>query len=763
MTVWNTLRLGAGGEVQNLALYSDGTALCRTDTYGAYILNRSTGLWSQLFSTSSLQSADYTLGGVGCYEMVAAPSNTSTFYSFLHGYLLKSTDKGASWARTTFTNDTTDYSNQPGTKTVSPKILVDPQNANFLMAGSPLNWNSSPTTSIGYSSNGGASWSYVLVASVPACGQNGVFPGTSTPAPGGYIFVVDPNSTISGGVTQRWYCGSYANGFYRTDNAGVTWTFLNASGYPSTFQSAYVDSSGLLWVVDESYGAQDGLGYLNKYDPTAGTWTRITTPFGQLNRGFTLNPSNTAQMYIGGEPVYAGSGMAYSANSGSAWTTLTHTPTVITADIPWIAWWMNSGSPSATDGGGLFMDPFDGTLYSVQGTGILYVSSPPTTNTDYTWNSKSAPIEQLVTVGVKVSPNGNIFAVVEDRGVMVSTNPAVYPSTYATDATFIAGTAVDYASSDANTIVVITNAGSNDPSGVSSNGGSIWSQFGTLTGLGADWMGNVYGGGSGGIGAPLGGGMIAASTAANFCAVLADYGTNINSIYYTTNGGSTWTAGTGLPSPSLGLLLPPYSGHATLCADRVTVGHFYIQLGSNGLYRSINSGASWTQVSTMNPGGFSVGARMKAVPGTAGYLYYTPGHDSLAGLYRSPDGGASWPDLPNGLPLTYNVVDFDFGPPAPGHTAASIWAYMTYNGVTGLYFSIDDASTWTYMDGPYPVVAGLADFPGGQWDQINCLAASQTSYQTVYIGTQGHGVIYTDFSGHLCNTTVISTQYNVSL
>src|SRR5271166_3448561 len=87
---WQTLRLGDGGEVQSFNFQPDGTALCRTDTYGAYRLNRMTGLWSQLCSTSSLPLSVYSVGTAGVYEIVAAPSNTSRFYMFFLGFLLRS-------------------------------------------------------------------------------------------------------------------------------------------------------------------------------------------------------------------------------------------------------------------------------------------------------------------------------------------------------------------------------------------------------------------------------------------------------------------------------------------------------------------------------------------------------------------------------------------------------------------------------------------------------------------------------------------------
>src|ERR1700722_20274273 len=94
-TIWKTLRVGAGGWVQGLAIGPDGTKFSRTDTYGAYLWNPSTSLWQQIVTSTSMPAAVVGPGaGDGVYAIAIAPSNTMRFYMTFNGAVFRSDNRG---------------------------------------------------------------------------------------------------------------------------------------------------------------------------------------------------------------------------------------------------------------------------------------------------------------------------------------------------------------------------------------------------------------------------------------------------------------------------------------------------------------------------------------------------------------------------------------------------------------------------------------------------------------------------------------------
>ena len=107
---WFRLKVGAGGLVTGFDTNADGTVVCRTDGFGAYIYNRTapnpgnaggTGVWQQLVTTSKMPSsflnAVNPLNADGVYEIRIAPSNSSVLYLVYLGYVFVSTNQGATF------------------------------------------------------------------------------------------------------------------------------------------------------------------------------------------------------------------------------------------------------------------------------------------------------------------------------------------------------------------------------------------------------------------------------------------------------------------------------------------------------------------------------------------------------------------------------------------------------------------------------------------------------------------------------------------
>ena len=191
-----------------------------------------------------------------------------------------------------------------------------------------------------------------------------------------------------------------------------------------------------------------------------------------------------------------------------------------------------------------------------------------------------------------------------------------------------------------------------------------------------------------------------------------------------------------------------YLNRQTVTADRVLEDTFYLyyvsvrDAASNGVYRSTDSGATWTKVFNGEISNWSYyTARIEAVPGEAGHLFFTGGPQSNAdasqparqGFYQSADGGATWTAVPNVL----EVMAFGFGAPAPGGDYLSIYIVGWVNGVYGIWRSNDDAESWTL----------LGDYPAGILDGISTISGDPNIYGQVYVGFHGAGYAYLPADG----------------
>jgi photosystem II stability/assembly factor-like uncharacterized protein len=702
---WQTLKIGGGGFITGIDIASDGTKVVRTDVYGAYIYNTTTNLWQQIVTVKSMSTANAEVGtGQGVYEIAIAPSNTQRFYMIFNGYLFRSDDRGTTWSRTAFKQEKAANPND-NYRGFGRKIAVDPANPDVVYVGVP--------SGLFVSTNGGTSWSSVSGIAVPST------------AAGGVIIAFDPSSIISGGKTQGIYASSYGHGVYHSTDGGTTWTLTTST--PTTHMHMFADVNGSVWLVDDING-NEGAGDLHKY--ANGKWSTISAV--RLAQSVTVDPLDASHIFV----LDFDGRLMISVDSGSTWVG----PTRIAAaapDIPWIA----ATNTSVFSSADIKFDPSArNKLYNATGIGVFY-TNPPTTNTEVTWTSQTAAIEELVSSWIVSPPGGNPILTAWDRPVFTVTNPDVYPSghglNYANE--IIRGASADWASLSPSTVVVIANnfapipAAAVDTSGYSSNGGQTWSLFGSN----APYSMNK-----------TAGGCIAASTSKNFVWVPTD-GAGDNSPWYTIDGGNTWhaVAISGVPtSRTTGWGFIYYLNRQICAADRVNANTFYLyndgsgSAAAAGIYKSTDGGATWSRVykSTFANAGFS--AQMRSVPGHAGNLFFTAGaqgppHSSSNGFYRSTDGGTSWSAVSN----VREVYSFGFGKPAPGqlYPAIFIAGWVSHGGGSsynyGVWRSIDNASTWTEIgDG----------FPTGSFEQIEAVEGDSNTFGTVYVGTTGNGWYY---------------------
>ena len=178
--------------------------------------------------------------------------------------------------------------------------------------------------------------------------------------------------------------------------------------------------------------------------------------------------------------------------------------------------------------------------------------------------------------------------------------------------------------------------------------------------------------------------------------------------YFTKNGGQTWSPVVlpGVTSWS-DFHFAYYLDRTTVAADRVQPSTFYIYYvggSASGVYRSTNGGTTWTKVYNGEISPFSAyNAKIEAVPGQAGDLFFTAGHVEGAtnpadqNFYHSTDGGVTWTAIPN----VKEVYTFGYGAPATTGGYAAIYIVGWVNNVYGIWRSDNEGQSWTQI-GDYP-------------------------------------------------------------
>lgn len=695
-TAWKPLRIGAGGFVTGLDFSADGsTKVIRTDTANGYVWDANRSEWRPLFTATSLPAGDFgedsslpssLTDGPGVYEARVAPSDPNRIYATFQGYVFKSSNKGATFTRTSLPQQKI-RSNSGGWKLFGPMMAVDPANPDIVYLGTEEN-------GLFATFDGGASWA--RVAAIPAASNTGAI-----------LIAFDPSSGTNGGRTRGLYVSSDGNGVYRSNDGGNT--FALTPGSPTRHRHIVCDPRGVLWYTDESLAQNN----LRRF--ASGTWA-LTSASGSKFHSVAVNPANPDQVVV----AESGGHIAQSLNGGATWTSIYWSrETRAATDIPWLAWtkedYMSNGDmrfdPSATN-----------KLYFAQGIGVWYCNPPPT-DSAFTWHSQSKGIEQLVANFVLSSPGQSPLAFTWDRPVFRIQDPDQFPAAHGpnTNNAICHGWSADYAVGDPAFIVGLMNSFGVDESGYSSDGGVNWNRFASVPP-------NVAAGKIGGC--------IAVSTPNNIVWVPSNKG----QAYYTKDRGATWLPIfiPGTPdADDFGWSWAYYLNRHIVAADKQTPGTFYLYNyapGAMGLYRSTDGGDTWQRVfSGAIATGSTFNAKLRAVPSLSGHLFFTSGDQSgpnpgNTAFMRSTDGGTTWSAINN----VREVKGFGFGKAAQGQDYPAIFIAGYVGTSFGLWRSDDNCATWT----------SLGTYPNDNIDQITCVSGDMNVYGRVFVGFRGSGFAY---------------------
>lgn len=636
---WNTLQVGGGGNVIWLDINpTDGTLLSGGDVFGAWISTTSNagsnGNWKQLFTASSMPNTQIPRTFfTGSYPFKSAPSNSNTLVGMYSGNItstnvsggvLISRNKGA-----TFTQITGITSSIP---TVSGKtdayflgsIVFNPSDDSEFYIGIP---------------NGGGIWHCTSYGATVARLDPGTIPAATSGF--GYYGMSWQGTNIIIPV--------YGTGAYISSNSGSTWGA--SSGAPTQIFTGGYASDGTYFGLN--YNGQSGANVYRR--TTGGTWAQIGPGTTWWN-GLAIDPNN--KDHLATITFDGTTNVTTTATTTASWGSNNSSWTITTGDTPWMGWSFNS-SFTFMNSNNCYFDS-TGKFWVAMGIGIVYTSSLSGTVSYVPMTQGS---EGLQANWARWTPGGRVLLAAWDRPFWSVSNPNAPQSVHGPGpdgTTIFYSDAIDYAQSNLNFLV-------------GNKQGSLYS----ATDQGAS---NTWSAASNQI---LSSESCALAILSSSVWIVAD--TVNGNISVTANGASSWTT---TPSglPAAGFATGNQGNGHNVCWDAVTSGTAYAVSTAGTVYNTINSGVSWSQVSTTGALPAVTGAvRLKSVPGQAGHLFFTAGNpgttpggqpaSTTAFLFFSSDGGATWTGVTNSSYLLTTVWDAGFSAAAPTQSYPSIGAF----------------------------------------------------------------------------------------
>ncbi len=745
--LWTNVRIVAGGYITGVFFHPTQQNLmyARTDVGGAYRWGPNDTQWVPLLDFTSRNNWNYA----GVEALGLDPTDPTKLYLAVGEYIASWAPNGAMLVSNnqgeTFTTVPLNFqsgSNEPGRGT-GDRIAVDPNLPSTVYYGTRI-------AGLQISTNSGSSWNLMTGLSVTTSIPNEWGSTTSN----GVVSVLPIKSSGSSGystpvvyaVVAGTGAGGNSQGLYVTTNGGSTastWTAV--SGQPTITSPAAeaplqgkLGPNGSIYIL---YGDQSGPGTMNysqlwKFTPspnwTSGTWTQIILPNsnGTINDsngygGIALDASNAGHLLLSTLDQYwwTADVVYLTTDDGATWRDVSShktsglpysvSPNLATHDDSLAPW---SGADSNLTTGNwvtaLAIDPFNSAhaIYGFGGglwitTDLINAAPSASSQGVVDWDLNDLGIEETAVENLWAPPTGNtiLLSAIGDVYGFAHQNLTTAPQANFTNPA-ATPTSMDFEQNTPTTVVRITDGtnGASPIAVISTDGGLTWTGFASIPP-------GSKGGGKIAI-APDGSSMVWATE-------------DTTSVWYSNNGGASWTASTGIPA------------QAQVVSDRAKAGVYYglsYNLGANNgtLYMSTNGGATFTTLQTDLPNAqYAWQPILVSLPDAQGDLWLTGG-DEVGGLY-SNTGTSTSPNLTaiSGVGLTYFL---GYGKAAAGSNKLTLYLDGTIGGVWGFYRSTDGGYTWLQINDS-----------AHQWAGSTAIAGDMRTFGTVYLGTNGgRGIIW---------------------
>lgn len=660
---WDNLAIGGGGFVSAVipSKTEQGMVYARTDVGGAYRWDKTSARWVSLLDWVSEDEVGY----LGTESLAVDPKNAAKVYIlagisyFNNGKtaILRSSDYGKTFAITDVSNQFKAHGNGMGRQN-GEKLVVDPGSSNILYAGT--RWNG-----LFKSTDSGASWSRLSGLNITTTpNENGISFVTLDPlSVSGSVA-----QRVFVGVSRF---GSVGPSFYRSNDAGATFTAV--SGAPTALmpQRAALAGDGNLYITYANGAGPHGhwaqpepmdLGEVWKYNVSSGAWTNIT-PSG-YTRGFsgiTVDPNNAQRLLLTTMNTYMQQGDAYgdrifiTTNGGASWT-----------DVVARGFAKDSGGVSWIAGnsihwtGSIEFDPFDTkAAWVTSGNGIFKTSNIDAATTTWTFNVKG--LEETVPLNLVSIPDGPVVSVIYDYDGFRHSDITQYAPIHTPRMGSTTG--LDVAA--LNTSTIVRSGGGDTPAMYySTDTGASWTKTTSMNGKNGQVA--LSANGSVLLHSPADSTTTYRST--NFgssWATVTGLSTanvrpvadpvNTNKFYVYNNGAMLLSTDAGVSFSAKGSLAS--GGSSVIRVAPGKEGDVWVPLFGGGLARSTNSGTSFTSFSNISYCG-AVGFGKAAAGATYPTVYIWGTVSGMRGVWRSIDTGATW--------VRVNDDTHEYGGPANG-------------------------------------------------------------------------------------------------
>jgi hypothetical protein len=658
--VWDSVAIGGGGFVTAVvpSRSEPAVAYARTDVGGAYRWSAQEGRWHPLLDWVG---EDQT-GLLGIDALAIDPHNAGHIWllagiAYLNGgrtAILRSTDYGKTFDVVDVTPQFTTHGNGFGRQN-GERLAVDPGSSKRLYLGSRRDGQFT-------SSDAGATWQ-----------RNAALPVTTTPNDVGLNIVLpDPASVRDGGARRVFVgvsrFGSVGANLYRSDDAGATFNPVPRAPTALMPQRAALDGAGNLYIAyadgagpHPNKGGTEPMqrGQVWRYAIASGAWTDVTPAgWAQPFAGISVDPGNPRRLVVSTINTFIAQGDArgdrifVSNDAGATWTdVIARGFRRDAAGVPWLE------GHAIHWAGSVEFDPRDPrAVWVTSGNGIFR-----TANIDAvpaTWTFTVDGLEETVPLGLVSMAGAPLVSAIGDYDGFVHDDPARHGRIHTPQIGTTTG--LDAAARRPGTLVRV-----GDKMLLTRDGGASWKPTATMQGKRGQIAISTDGATlvhtpqdstisfrSGDTGATWT--QVAGLAGRNMRAVADPMRANVfyayddKALVASTDSGATFT-----PRASL-----PAGGSRLIRAAPGREGDLWAPLKHGGLVRSIDGGASFKPVFDIDYCG-AVGFG-KAAPGkTYPTVFIWGSVKGVRGIYRSLDTGASWQRI--------NDDAHQYGGPGDGH------------------------------------------------------------------------------------------------
>jgi photosystem II stability/assembly factor-like uncharacterized protein len=677
---WQNVVIGGGGYVTGVVLSETEKDLIysRTDVGGAQRWDAANNQWVQLLN--HIGPGQSNLRDV---ESIATDPNDPNRLYIMAGEssytrLLRSLDRGQTF--TSLTVPFTVSGNGEG-RGKGERLMVDSKKNNILFYGTRA-------SGLYRSTDYGTSWKKV-----------NTFPINTTADGVGICFIVFDKAASLGDSISVMYVGlsQKTNNLYKTVDGGKSWSVV--TGTPANLQphNAGIDGNGILYISFCDAAGPNGIsaGAVWKQNTNTLEWTNITPPTGQGGfGGLGVDKNNPGTLIVStlnrwwpGDLVYR------SIDGGTTWKNMDDNSVRDASDAPY----QYNGSPSTKLKAGnwidnLVIDPFDSNraMY-VTGSGIWACSDASNCEKNQTvhWKFMVKGIEEMGATDLISPPSGApLISTVGDCMGFRHTDLTVSPvNGFFTPPGWGSGISLDFAQNDPNMVVRTYIGGA--CGAYSINNGQTWTAFAKYPTNAGKWGDRI-------TLSPDGAKLV--------------WQVEESGPFYSHDNGKTWTASTGIPADYW------YS----LKSDRVNSSKFYVYHKKSGyVYTSTDGGITFAKQGFVQ----TWGGKINVCPTVEGDIWM-PVHD---GLYRSTNSGQSFTKLSN----VQEAASITFGKAAPSKSYPTLFLMGKINNQWGFYASTDEAKSWQRINDDQH-----------QYGYDGFLAGDESTFGRVFFSTHCMGIVY---------------------